>query len=326
MVLRANNLARHRRPPRHVRLRGQPLRGRLQPLLPGQGRAGHGRPGLLPGPRRARHLRPRLPRGPPDRGPAGPLPAGGRARPGPQLVSPPAPDARLLGVPHGLDGPRAAGGHLPGALQPLPRTTGAQGHQRQPRLGVPGRRRDGRAGVARRPLDRRPRGPRQPDLRRQLQPAAPRRPGARQRQDRPGAGGRLPRRRLERHQGHLGPRVGRAAGPRRRRRARPPHGRDARRRVAEVLGRVGRLHPRALLRDRPAAAGAGRRPQRRRPDTPAPRRPRHPQAVRRVPRRARPPAGRPRSSWPRPSRAGRSAPASRLATSPTRRRSSRRRS
>ena len=53
------------------------------------------------------------------------------------------------------------------------------------------------------------RGARQPDLRRQLQPAAPRRPGARQRQDHPGAGGALPRRRLERHQGHLGPRVGR---------------------------------------------------------------------------------------------------------------------
>ena len=45
---------------------------------------------------------------------------------------------------------------------------------------------------------------RQSDLRRQLQPAAPRRPGPRQRQDHPGAGGHLPRRRLERHQGDLG--------------------------------------------------------------------------------------------------------------------------
>ena len=42
----------------------------------------------------------------------------------------------------------------------------------------------------------------------QLQPAAPRRPGARQRQDHPGARGVLPRRGLERHQGGLGPRVG----------------------------------------------------------------------------------------------------------------------
>ena len=68
----------------------------------------------------------------------------------------------------------------------------------QPRLGLPRRRRDGRARGARRAVARRPRGPRQPDLRRQLQPAAPRRPGPRQRQDHPGAGGDLPRRRLER--------------------------------------------------------------------------------------------------------------------------------
>ena len=55
---------------------------------------------------------------------------------------------------------------------------------------------------------RRPRAARQPDLGRQLQPAAPRRPGARQRQDHPGAGVRLPRRRLERDQGDLGQRAG----------------------------------------------------------------------------------------------------------------------
>ena len=46
--------------------------------------------------------------------------------------------------------------------------------------------------------------PRQPDLRGQLQSAAPRRPGARQRQDHPGARGGFPRRRLERDQGDLG--------------------------------------------------------------------------------------------------------------------------
>ena len=54
---------RHRRPPRHLRLVGVAVRGRLQPLLPRQGRRQAGRPGVLPGPRRARHLRPRLPRG-----------------------------------------------------------------------------------------------------------------------------------------------------------------------------------------------------------------------------------------------------------------------
>ena len=49
---------------------------------------------------------------------------------------------------------------------------------------------------------------RQPDLRDQLQPAAPRRTGARQWQDRAGTGGRFPRRRLERHQGCCGARAG----------------------------------------------------------------------------------------------------------------------
>ena len=61
---------------------------------------------------------------------------------------------------------------------------------------------------------------RQSDLRRQLQPAAPRRSGARQRQGDPGVRVDVPRHGLERHQGRLGPRVGRAARPRRRRRAR----------------------------------------------------------------------------------------------------------
>ena len=55
---------------------------------------------------------------------------------------------------------------------------------------------------------------RQPDLRGQLQPAAPRRSGARQRQDYPGTRGRFPRRRMERHQGHLGQQLGCAAGAR----------------------------------------------------------------------------------------------------------------
>jgi pyruvate dehydrogenase E1 component len=73
-----------------------------------------------------------------------------------------------------------------------------------------------RAGVARRAVGRRARRSRQPDLRRQLQPAAPRRPGARQRQDHPGARSGLPRLWLERHQGRLGQRVGPAhrGGPR----------------------------------------------------------------------------------------------------------------
>ncbi len=65
---RQQQLRGDRRPPRHVRLGRDPLRGRLQPLLPRQGRPDRDqrRPDLLPGPRRPGHLRPRLPRGPPD--------------------------------------------------------------------------------------------------------------------------------------------------------------------------------------------------------------------------------------------------------------------
>ena len=63
-------------------------------------------------------------------------------------------------------------------------------------------------------------GPRQPDVRRELQPPASRRSGARQRQGHPGARGRVHRRRLERDQGDLGARVGRAARRGLRRRAR----------------------------------------------------------------------------------------------------------
>ena len=66
----------------------------------------------------------------------------------------------------------------------------------------------------------------------------------------------LPGRRLERDQGHLGRQVGRAAGPRRRRRAPQQDEHDRRRRVPEVRHRVRRLHPRALLRPGPPAAQA----------------------------------------------------------------------
>ena len=79
-----------------------------------------------------------------------------------------------------------------------------------------------------------------------------------------------------------------------------------------------RLHPRALLRPRPPAAQAGRAPQRRGPARPAPRRPRLPEALRRLQGRHRAGAARRRSSWPRRSRAGRSGPTSRAATPPTR--------
>ena len=112
---------RRRRPHRDLRLGRQPVRGRLQPLLPRQGPRRVRRPGLLPGSRRARHLRPRLPGGPADRAAARRLPAGtvppGR---GPAVVPASAADAGLLGVPHRLHGPRRHQRHLPGPLQPVP--------------------------------------------------------------------------------------------------------------------------------------------------------------------------------------------------------------
>ena len=69
----------------------------------------------------------------------------------------------------------------------------------------------------------------------------------------------LPRCRLERHQGRLGPRLGRAARPGHRRRARAPHEHDAGRRLPDLPRRERRVHPRALLRSRRAHRGAGRR-------------------------------------------------------------------
>ena len=87
--------------------------------------------------------------------------------------------------------------------------------------------------------------------------------------------------------------------------------------VPDLLGRGRRLHPRALLRRRPAAAQDGRAHERRADREAAARWPRLPQGVRRVRRRdqARRPADR--DPGARPSRAGRSTP-SRARTPPTR--------
>ena len=157
---------------------------------------------------------------------------------------------------------------------------GHQGHLAPARVGVPRRRRDGRTRVHGGALAGRARGPRQPDLRRELQPAAAGRPGPRQRQDHPGARIDLPRRRLARAQGGLGPRVGRAARARHRRRAGPQDGHDARRRVPAVLDRIRRATSGSISSARPAAPGAGRAPVRRRPAAAPPRRPRLPEALR----------------------------------------------
>ena len=82
------------------------------------------------------------------------------------VLSAPVADARLLGVPDGVDGPRADHGDLPGALQPLPRRSRPQAGDRRQGLGVSRRRRDRRARVARRHHAGLAREARQPDLRR----------------------------------------------------------------------------------------------------------------------------------------------------------------
>ena len=143
---------------------------------------------------------------------------------------------------------------------------------------------------------------RQPDLRHQLQPAAPRRPGPRQRQDHPGAGRRVPRRRVERQQGHLGSLLGPAVRQGHRRPAAAAHGRGHRRRIPELQGERRRLRARALLRrasellemvkDLPtrksgSSTAAATTPTR---------------SMRPTTRRSTTRASRP-SSWPRPSRA-----------------------
>ncbi len=78
---------------------------------------------------------------------------------------------------------------------------------------------------------------------------------------------------LERDQGHLGPGLGPAAGQGHRRRAGEQDEHHPGRPVPDLRGGIGRLHQGELLRRRPAAAGHGRAPVRRRDPQPVPRRP-----------------------------------------------------
>ena len=270
-----------RRPPRELRLLGDALRGRLQSLLARAERRASGRHGLHPGTFLARHLRARLPRGAPHRGAAAALPPGSEP-PGRGAVLLPASvaDAGLLAVSDGVHGPGSHDGDLPGALHALPRAPRTGEALRPEGLGVPRRRRDGRAGVDGRAHHAGARGPRQPHLRHQLQPAAPRRAGARQRQDHPGARGGVPRRRLERHQGAVGLALGSAAGARPQGAPASRDGGERRRRVPELQGQGRRVHARALLRQVPRAQGDGRQHVRRGDLAAEPRRPRPAQGVR----------------------------------------------
>ena len=87
---------------------------------------GHAAPG---------RLRPRLPRGPAHRGRPRPLPHGDRPHRPVELPAPAA-DAGVLGVPHGVDGPRPDQRDLPRPLQPLPRRTAASTTRRPPGCGA----------------------------------------------------------------------------------------------------------------------------------------------------------------------------------------------
>ena len=213
MVVRANRaVGRHRRPHLDLRVRGDALRSGVQPLLPRQGTRRRRRHHLLPGPRVARHLRARVPRRPA----AGREAAATSARscaPGGGLSSYPHPWL----MPDFWEFPTVSMGLGPimsiyqARFNRYLEDRGLKKPLDQQGVGVPRRRRDRRAGVARRDQPGGAREARQPDLRHQLQPAAARRPGPRQRPDHPGARGDLPRRRLERHQGDLGQRLGSAA-------------------------------------------------------------------------------------------------------------------
>ena len=277
MVVKANRLAsggwrRPRRPHQLVRFAGHHVRRRLQPFLACREREPRRRLPLHPGPQLARHLRPRLPGRAPDRGAAAELPPGG-GRQGPLQLPAPQADARVLAVPHRVDGPGPADGDLPGALPEVPARPRHRQHREPQGLGVLRRRRDGRGRIAGRDRRGRAREAGQPDLRRQLQPAAPGRPGARQRQDHPGAGRRVPRRRLERDQADLGQLLGPAAGPRQGRHPAQDHDGHAGRRLPGHEGQRRRLRAQELLRPPSQGAGDGRQDERRGHLAPAARRP-----------------------------------------------------
>ncbi len=209
------------------------------------------RPDLHPGPRLPRRLRPRVPRGSPHRGAARRVPSGEVGCPQRHPSYPHPVSCRSSGSSRRCRWVWARSTPSTGDVEQVPRQTAASrtsaARRSGPYLG------DGEMDEveSRGQLSRGERGPRQPQLHHQLQPPAPRRPGPRQRQDHPGARELLPRCRLERHQGRLGPRVGRPARPRHRGRRCSPDEHHARRRLPDLQGRERRVRPRELLRTRP---------------------------------------------------------------------------
>ena len=275
-----------RRSHRKLRVCRDALRHRVQPLLACAHRRARGRPRVRSGALGAGRVRAGVHARPVHARADGQLPAGSR-RQGHLVVSAPVADAGLLAIPDRVDGPRPADGDLPGTLHEVPAGSRPRADRGPQGVGVHGRRRNGRARIDGRDQHGRAREPGQPDLRRQLQPAAPRRSRARQRQDHPGARERLPRRRLERDQGHLGAALGSA--PRARQEGPPdaPDDGGRRRRIPDVQEQGRRVRSRVFLQY-PGAEGARGRLLGRRHLEVESRRPRSVQGVQRVPRRGEP--------------------------------------
>ena len=225
---RAEGPQRAGRARRDVLVGGDAVRRRLQPLLARAVARRGRRPRVLPRSLVAGHLLARVHRRPHHRRAGRQLPARGR-RQRSSVVPASVADAGLLAIRDRLDGARLAASRVPSALHALSARPRADRRQRSQGVGVSGRRRDRRARIARRARDGGAREARQLDLRRQLQLAAARRAGTRQRQDHPGARGRVPRRGLERDQGDLGFALGPAARGGRQRHAGQGDERDARR-------------------------------------------------------------------------------------------------
>ena len=246
---------------RQLPVRGDPVRRGLPAFLPRRVRRPRRRPAVHPGAFVAWHLRPVVRGGSADRGSADEIPDGDRRR-RPVVVSASVADAGVLADADGVDGPGPDHGDLPGAVPEVPGLPRAGRHRGPQGLGVPGRRGDRRAGVAGRHRHGEPGEAGQPYLRGQLQPAAAGRPGPRQRQDHPGAGGHLPRRGLERDQGDLGQRLGPAYRPRFHRPAAEADGGGGRRRVPGLQVQERRVRPGEVLRHVPGAGRDGGRDDR----------------------------------------------------------------
>ena len=209
MVVRANKIQEgHRRTHFDVRFCRHALRSCLQPFLSRANRKRRPRRGLLPGTRRPGNLFPRLSRRPHFEREAAEFPPRAEAGRRTEFLSPSVAHAGVLGVPHGFDGTRADPGDLSRALHQVSGESRTQAVHWRQGLGVSGRWRNGRTRVAGIDHAGFARETRQSHLRGELQPAAARRAGARQWKNHSGTGSDFPRRRLERHQSHLGHRLG----------------------------------------------------------------------------------------------------------------------